>query len=69
MSKPLKESKQNTFRERAKTLKERDPWFGATFEEAEIRALREAQHISGDDKIKWLEEMNRLFTEKGNMDD
>ncbi len=50
----------NTFKERAKNLKPRSPWFGMTFEEAPIRAVREAQLISRDDKIKWLEEVNEL---------
>ncbi len=42
-------------------LKPRDPWFGATYEEAPIRALRDAQSIPALDKLKWLEEMNFLF--------
>ena len=54
----------NTFRERAKRLKPRDPWFGATFEEAPIRAMRDAQFISGEDKVKWLEEINELLVKR-----
>lgn len=54
----------NTFKERRKKLKPRDSWFGATFEEAPIRAIRDAQFISGMDKLKWLEEMNDLFDKK-----
>ena len=54
----------NTFRERAKKLKPRDPWFGATFEEAPIRAMRDAQFISGEDKVRWLEAANRLVAQQ-----
>lgn len=54
----------NTFRERSKKLKPRDPWFGATFDEAPIRAMRDAQFISGEDKVKWLEEINELFAKR-----
>ena len=42
-------------------LKHRDAWFGATYEEAPIRAIRDAQLISAEDKLKWLEEMYELF--------
>lgn len=53
----------NTFRERAKKLKPCDPWFGATYEEAPIRAMRDAQFISGDDKLQWLEDVAILVKE------
>ena len=45
-----------TFREIALNLKPRDSWFGATYEEAPIRAMRDALSLSAYDKLKWLEE-------------
>ena len=46
--------------ERAKTLKPVDEWFGSNFEEAPIKALRDAQFISLRDKLIWLEEAHAL---------
>ena len=51
--------------ERAKTLKPVDEWFGSTFEEAPIKALRDAQFISLRDKFLWLEEA-QTFADKDN---
>ncbi len=50
--------------ERAKKLIKRSSWFGATFEEAPLRQMRDAQFISLEDKLRRLEEMNRLADEK-----
>lgn len=47
--------------ERAERLRPRDPWFGVTFEEAPIRRMRDAQFVPLIEKLRWLEEMNRLF--------
>ncbi|MDB9741291.1 hypothetical protein OAB00_00405 [Akkermansiaceae bacterium] len=47
----------NTFRDLAKKLKPRNPWFGATYEEAPVRAMRDASTLTGDAKLQWLEEM------------
>ena len=51
--------------ERAKKLKPRDPWFGCTFEEAPIRALRDAQFIPLSEKLRWLEEAYLIAKKKG----
>lgn len=52
-----------TRKERQKLLIPRDEWFGATFEEARIRNLRDAQSIPLENKLAWLDEA-RIFAMK-----
>jgi len=42
----------------------RDAWFGASYEESIVRALRDGLQRSGDEKLQWLEEANSLFNQE-----